>query len=337
MPEPDDNKVEDTTVETTTEQGTEEEPKVELDRPTEIEGDLVENPVLEVEDEPGEEQDDTTKPDSQQDADGSDGGKKDDTSESTPATVGKEPESTSKTTVEDKTGVYEPTKPDPGAFQPKGDYGFEVTTAEGQTVKINTPEEAEIFARRLDTEENLLTAYQFTQFQRNILKMDTGIDREKIQYDSDKQVYETQQAQEKVRNEMVTQWNNELKYLQTKGLLPEIPTALDVPGGWEKNPEDPGVKARMDIFKWMESENNDRKAAGISEITSAVDAFRLMQADVNVQTAKTEKKAAVASRQTRGKMVSGNSAFEPENTQKDSIVGEGGSLKDLVTEYSASQ
>lgn len=295
-----------------------EEPVVELDKPTEVEGDLVENAVLEeASDEPVEEVADTVEEDQVDD----------DTVEES-----EDEESVSEPVVDEVVEAI-----DPGAFQPKGDYSFEVTTADGKTVKITSQAEADAFAERLDNEENLLTARQFLQFGRQVAKMDNGIAREESEFQTQKDAFEAQQVSEKARSEQVNQWSNELKYLQAKDLIPEIPKNIDVAGGWDKNPEDPGVKARMDIFKWMETENNDRRAAGIAEITSAVDAFRLMQADTTEQADKVERTTERTTRQSKGKMVTGGSSFTPENTQKDSIVGEGGSLRDLVTEFSASQ
>lgn len=309
-----------------------EEPTVELDKPTEIEGDLVENPVLEETDEKTEEA--VEKPVADEDTGDTGEETADDKSEPDEAT------DTEADVVEEKdeTGVYAPAEvKDPGEFQPNGDYGFEVTTLDGKTIKISTPEQAEAFADRLDSEENLLSARQFMEFTRKVSRMDNGIEREKSQFETEKQTFETQQAQDKVRNEQITQWSNELNYLQAKGLLPEIPAKVDVPGGWEKNPDDPGVKARLEIFKWMQQENTDRRTAGIAEVTSAVDAYRLMQADSTVQTEKQETNTERTTRQSKGKMVSGNSSFTDANEQSGSIIGEGGSLRDLVTEFSASQ
>lgn len=320
----DNNEVEDTTVETTTEQGTD-EPVVELDKPTDIKGDLVENPVLEeettdeVETEPVEEAEETDT----------------ETKEAETTEAETETEEAPDTVAEEPT-VSEPVA-DPGTFQPKGDYGFEVVTADGKTIRLNTPAEADAFAQRLDNEENLLTAYQFTQFNRNFNKMDNGIEREKAVYETEKAAFETSQAQEKARNDQINQWSNEVNYLEAKGLIPKITTEQNA-ANWTdpKNADVPAIQERLAIFKWMEKENTERRSAGIGEITSAVDAFRLMQADTTEQTAKAEKKAEVTDRQAKGKMVSGNSSFTPENTQKGSIVGEGGSLRDLVHEFSAS-
>lgn len=314
-----DNQTDNTVVDESTDQPEAPDQTVELDSPTNIEGDLVENPTLE------EEYDlESTEPETEPE-----------TPETTPD------EETTEETPEvesDETGVYEPSKPDPGDFTPKQDYSFEVQTLDGKTVKIKTPEEAETFARRLDTEEDLLGAYQFTQFQRNVLKMDSGLDRERVEYQSQKEAFDQQQAQIEVRDQQVTQWNSEINYLRTKGLLPEI-TPEQNSSKWTdpENADVPAIKETLAIFKWMEQENNARREAGISEVTSAVDAFRLMKAEEAEAGVDEERQQETAVRQKRGAMVEGNSSFGDPEQPAGSIVGEGGSLQDLVREYSASQ
>lgn len=334
------DKVDEPVLEENEEQPTE-DVQVELDKYTEVEGDLKENPVLE------EEVDDETT-DNGEDGDGTgddegsepDAGDESTDDESSEESADADDKSTSELEAEkDETGVYSSEKVvDPGEFQPKGDYTFEVTTADGRTIKINTVAEAEAFAERLDNEESLLTANQFVQFTRKFAKMDAGIDREQVQFETEKQAFETQQAQEQVRNEQVSQWSKEVNYLRTKGLLPEI-TAEQNASNWTdpKNAEQPAIKETLAVFKWMETENAARRAAGLAEVTSAIDAFTMMKAENQNQEEVIEKKVERSTRQAKGKMVSGGSSFTPENEQAGSIVGEGGSLRDLVTEFSASQ
>lgn len=322
-----DNKVDDTAVaEPQTEEP--ETPSVEFDKEIEVVGDVVENPVIEEEEEaseepvepaeePGEPAEEPTEPEQ-------------------PAETEEAPEAPAEEPVEeivpekDETGVYDPTVPDPGEFQPKQDYSFEVTTTDGKTVKISSQEEADKFAERLDNEEGLVSASQFAKFTRLTARMDVGVERERADYQAEREKFELQQAQEKVRNEQIIQWNNELNYLQAKGLLPEIPA--DKNADWLKNREDPAVKARMDIFEWMDKENQARRSAGIGEVTSAVDAYQLMKAEQSVDEQKTERKRETTERQARGKMVSSSSPYIESNTPNNSIIGEGGNLNDLILE-----
>lgn len=326
-----DNQADTSEVDESTEQpeapAEDQQPEVELDRPTDVQGDLIDNPVLEEEDEP-----ESTEPEAEPEA-----------PETTPEEPVQTPEEEADGTPavepeEDASGVYSPpTTQDPGAFQPKGDYAFEVKTLDGKTVKVSTPEEADALAQRLDSEENLLGAYQFTQFQRNFLKMEAGIDREKAEYETQKAAYDQEQAQIEVRNQTVTQWNNEINYLRAKGMLPEI-TPQQNSSDWTDptNAEVPAIKQTLEIFKWMEQENAARRQAGIADVTSAVDAYRMMQAEQAESAQETERQTEITTRQKKGAMIQGNSSFGDPEQPSNSIVGEGGSLQDLVREYTNS-
>lgn len=328
----DNDKVEDSNVD-----AVDETVQVELDKQSGVEGELVPNPVLEEESEDssdttGDGQADTDVDTSDNGADTDDGDGSDADTSSDNADGG----DTQELTLEkDEEGVYDQrTAVDPGAFVPQGDYGFEVTTLDGKKVVINNLEEAEAFAGRLDSEDGVLSASQFMEFNRKVAKMDRGIEGEQAQFQADKAQYDKEQAQEQVKNDQITQWSNELRYLETKGNLPPIPKAIDVPGGWEANPEDPGVKARMEIFKWMETENKARRDAGLTEVTSTLDAQRMMQSETAQSEEDTPTKTERATRQAKGRMVSGGSSGTTPNEQPGRIVGEGGSLRDLVTEAS---
>lgn len=317
------------------------EVQVELDKQSGVEGELVPNPVLEEE---SEEVDASKRPavDDTQTTEGNDdsgddaGGEGDSSDEAETVGDDNKTDTTQELTPEkDEEGVYAPkTAVDPGAFVPTGDYGFEVTTIDGKKVVINSPEEAEAFANRLDSEDGVLSASQFMEFNRKVAKMDRGIEGEQAKFETDKVEFDRQQNVEKVKNEQITQWSNELRYLETKGNLPPIPKAIDVPGGWEANPDDPGVKARMEIFKWMETENTTRRDAGLTEVTSALDAQRMMQSEAAQTQEDTQDKADRSTRQAKGRMVSGSSSGTTPNEQPGRIIGEGGSLRDLVTEAS---
>lgn len=326
-----DDKVDDLTVE----EIVNDDVQVELDKQSGVEGEIVPNPVLEEEDDAGTtneggtgtEEDDAAG-DARDDSGTEDAGDKEESTET---------ESAAELTPEkDEDGVYAPkTAVDPGAFVPKGDYGFEVTTIDGKKVIINSPEEAEAFADRLDSEEGVLSASQFMEFNRKVAKMDRGIEGEQAKFEADKTEFDRQQGIEQVKNEQITQWSNELRYLEKKGTLPAIPKAIDVPGGWEANPDDPGVKARMEIFKWMETENTARREAGLTEVTSTLDAQRMMQSESSQTQEDTQDKTDRTTRQAKGRMVSGGSSGTTPNEQPGRIIGTGGSLRDLVAEASA--
>ncbi len=237
-------------------------------------------------------------------------------------------------TEKDEAGVYkEPTTEDPGEFTP-GDYSFEIKTTDGKVVKISSQEEIDEFAAKLDENSELINASQYTMFNRKSVAMDQGIATDKRNYEANKAKFDQEQSLQTTRQESLTQWNNEINYLANNGELPKISDKLNS-ADWT-DPEvakEPAVKARLDIFKWMESENSKRMTAGLEPIKSVVDAHNAMQ----LESFKTQQKDTVSrekeQRQKKGSMVGGAAPHSPSNNPSNSIVGTGGSLDDMVTDY----
>lgn len=300
--------------------------EVEIDREPDVQGDVVENPVLEEEQDDDDGQDEAPKTAEDEEP------PEDDSPQEDGSEVQPEDKPSDEVAAEkDETGVFSPpTATDPGEFQPKGNYAFEVTTIDGKTIKITNQAEADAFAERLDNEPELISPSQFTKFTRGVSKMDVGLEREQADFNKQKEDYEFQQAQEQVKNEQIQQWNNEVNYLEAKGMLPKIDPAKNA--DWLGNADDPAVKARMDVFNWMQKENDARRQAGIGEVTSVVDAFRMMSAEQAENTAKEERTKEGDSRRAKGSMITGKAPYVPSNAPKDSIIGPGGSLRDLVYE-----
>ena len=303
----------------------------ELEQASAIRGDLVENPALEVED--GAK--DSSESESGDKGEGAGG---DDTtgeeSETEEGASGPEETETAAelTTEEDDAGVYEqPKTQDPGDFQPKGDYSFEITTTDGKTIKINSQAEAETFAEILDENPDLISASQFTKFNRSIARMDVGLERERQDYEDNKAKFEQEQAQAEVRDNQIRQWNGELNYLRSKGLIPTPTKEQDA--DWLNNKDADGIKEALSIFEWMDKENQARRQAGIAEVVSAVDAFQMMKAEQSEQIAQEERQREGEQRRSKGKMIGDNAPHQSVNQPAGSIIGEGGSLRDLVNEY----
>jgi hypothetical protein len=293
-----------------------------LEQASDVEGDLIENPGLEeVEDDSDEE---VIEPDSP-DADAGDEPDAEQAPE--PPEPDAEPEPQPQPAPE-----AAPEAPvDPGAFQPKGDYSFEVTTLDGKTVKITSQAEADAFAEQLDKEEGLISVSQLTKFTRGVSRMDNGLEREQGEWQANKTKFEEQTQANEARETQIANWGKELKYLETKGLLPKIDATKD--RDWLGNKEDEAVKARMDVFAWMDTENKARTEAGIAPVTSAVDAFQMMRAEQAEQSASDAKNEAGDKRRAKGSMVGGNAPHLPSNMPKNSIVGEGGSLNDVLHDF----
>lgn len=234
----------------------------------------------------------------------------------------------------DEAGVYqEPTVIDPGDFKP-ADYSFEVRTTDGKTHKIMSPEDADNFANLLDTDPELISASQFSIFNRKAAVMEQGIAADKRGYDTDKQQFEEEQQLKQTRDNTVQQWSKEIDYLASKGDLPEISSENNT-ADWTNSEvsKDPAVKARLDVLSWMSQENEKRMAAGLDPMHSIIDAHNAMQLESMKRGEQEQTKTQTRERQKRGSMVGKKTSYSPENQPTGSIVGLGGSLNDLVHEY----
>lgn len=231
----------------------------------------------------------------------------------------------------DDAGVYAPiTAVDPGEFK-AGDYSFTVQTTDGKSHKISTPEEADEFATQLDEHPELISASQFMSLGRKTATMEQSIARDQQAYETQKAEFTRQQENTQVKDKTIEQWNGEMNYLTANDKLPAVPSAIDVPGGWEKNPNDPGVKARLEVFKYMEEENNKRMAVGLSPDLSFLSAYNAMQLENlrnQEQSAADEEKTLTRS---RGARVGGRAPYTPSNPSKGTIVGAPQGLDDLAT------
>lgn len=233
----------------------------------------------------------------------------------------------------DETGVYAPvTVPDPGDFQPK-DYSFSLQTTDGRTHKISTPEDAEQFALQLDTNPELISASQFLMLGRKTAQMEQGIATDRFAYDQAKTQHEAQAAQQVTRDQYLNQWQGEINYLQSKDQLPPVAPALNG-ADWTdpKVASEPGIKERLEIFKYMETENNSRMEAGLPPDLSIVSAYKAMVAEqweAGVKEADNKEKGV---RRSRGAMVGGKAPYEPAVTSPGNLVGAPKGLDELATE-----
>lgn len=301
------------------------EPAEELEHIIDVEGDLVDNPSIAEEPEDVEAEDETKEAEEEQPEE-----EEPTPSEDEEQVPDQEPDTESEP---DESNVYSPTATDPGEFQPKGDYAFEITTTDGKTVKISTPEDADSFAQRLDENPDLVSASQYTRLNRLAARMDAGIEAEKQQWTADKEKFDTENAQTEARNAQITQWNNEVNYMRSKGMLPAITPELNS-ANWT-DPEvakNPAIKETLDVFNWMNKENEARRAAGVPEVMNAIDAYQMMKAEQAQNQVQDERKKEGDERRAKGRQVTGASQFVESSTPRNSIVGTGGSLSDLMVE-----
>ena len=244
-------------------------------------------------------------------------------------------EPAAETEAEEGKAAYTPEQVDPGEFTPAGDYSFEVKTLDGQAHKISTSKEADAFAAMLDKNPEAISASQFVDFNRGLARMERMLDTERWAWEGQKKAYDDEQLVVQARNATLSQWDKEVKYLRQRGDLPEISSELNN-ADWDdtKVAQEPAVKETVELFNWMEEENNRREKVGLDSIKSALDAFEIREAQQLRQELKGTKDKEVKVRQAKGAMVGGTTPHVPSNAPKDTIIGEGGSLDDLMLEYS---
>lgn len=197
------------------------------------------------------------------------------------------------------------TTADPGDYTP-ADYSFEVTLANGKTVTVKTPEQADEIA---DDSDNFETPKQLMQFITKSNKMQRNLDRDFEKWESQKKTYDEQVAQQQERDQVVQSLAAGFEYLIAKGMMPAIDPA-DANADWA-DPEvakHPGVKEQVALINYMTKENAQREKAGIPLLSSALDAFNAWQLDTGRQAAEAEHRAAGEARRAAGARVAGVSA-----------------------------
>lgn len=241
------------------------------------------------------------------------------------------PDETSKT---DKPVVDKPTPTeDPGEFKP-ADYSFEVSTTDGKTHKITTPEDAETFASQLDDNPEQLTASAFAKFTSKLAVMEQGIAADKREFEANKQTFESQQELEDTRIKTVESISNGLDYLQAQGKIANIPAELDTKDiKWEDHSDNPAIKERIDLLAYMSKDNDERMKHGLEPSFDVVAVYNAMRLENMEATAEKARKAEVKNRQDRGTMVGKPANYTPDNPTPGSIIGLGGSLQDLTNEF----
>lgn len=226
----------------------------------------------------------------------------------------------------------EPQVEDPGEFEP-GDYSFEIKLGDGKTYKVKTQEDADAVAELLDENPDLITAKQFIDFNRNVMRMDSGLRADQAQYDDKKDKFDKQTEANQGQERIFSEVENGMSYLTSSGLIPKVKPELDTPEKgalWATEYKDePGVKERLEILDFIAKDNTRRKKAGLAPSFDVLAAHNAMQLDTLKKEKVTETKREEKERKARGGMVGGNAPYSQSNTQKGEIVGEGGSLNDL--------
>ena len=209
--------------------------------------------------------------------------------------------------VEDEAEYSEPepvvTVEDPGEYQPK-DYSFEIEI-KGKTHKVETADDAEKLAEEFAEE---LTAKQLLTLISKGSKIDLKQERDRDEWESKKEKYDSQLAEQKAREENVANIGAEMEYLVGKGLVPAVPKEY-VDADWS-DPEvakQPGVKEQIALLNYMVKENQVRAKAGIKLLTSVVDAYNSWKLDNAEKQKDEEKRQAGEARRAAGARIAGSS------------------------------
>lgn len=215
---------------------------------------------------------------------------------------------------------------DPGEFKPN-DYSFDVQLADGTIIKIEKPEDID----KLPNDADFGSPKNFLQVQANFSRMVNGLEADKREYDGKKQNYDQQVATEKERVQIVSNWEKEINYLESKGKLPAVPAQYK-DSDWRNADiaKQPGVKERVAIFDYMVAENKAREAAGLPRMVSMLEAYNEMRSKALEESISQRQQQQADMRKKRGAMISGASTpASSSSIPSDMIVGRGGSLRDL--------
>lgn len=213
-----------------------------------------------------------------------------------------EDESTSEEQTEDYT---EPTPvvtvQDPGEYKP-ADYSFDVTLADGKTVKISNPEDAEKISEDPD---NFKTPKQLLDFIKRSTQMQNKLDKDLERYEEQKNAFDVQTQTQSQRQEIVNNTANEIEYLVEKGKLPKADEKYAT-ANWSDPlvSKQPGVKEQIALLNYMNKENNLRAKAGIKPF-GPIDALTAMQSDENEQARLKKAKEAGEQRRAASSKVAG--------------------------------
>lgn len=228
--------------------------------------------------------------------------------------------------------LYQPTVADPGQFQPQ-DYSFEVTVFddEGKNGKVKKIATVDEWDELLDTDPNLGSAASLLKAQRLATKMESKQDADKAAYDKAKIDFEADQAKVQANTQFIEDRQKELDYLVDKGELPPLAKKFrDADWSDPEVAKDPGVKAQIDLLKYMDKENKSRTKAGLKPFSSMLDAFNAMDRDNARKAIKTAATAQGEARRQASARVGGVTPGPGSNMPKGVMVGRSlGSLDNL--------
>jgi len=194
------------------------------------------------------------------------------------------------------------TTEDPGEYTP-ADYSFEVTLANGKSVTVKSPEDADKIA---EDPENFDKPKELLDFISKATSMKNKLERDEEKHKEQKAKFDEQSQEAQARDETISTFASEFKYLEDKGQLPKVAKEYrDADWTDPQVAKQPGVKEQLELLDYMVKENTTRAKAGVKPITSIVDAYNAWMLDNNRVSAKQAEKQAGEARKAAGAKVAG--------------------------------
>jgi len=255
--------------------------------------------------------------------------------EEAPAAVETPKEETPAPTVEEPVApapVEQTPAPEPIAKpeEPANNYGFDVTLADGTTLRINSPEDI----KQLDKDVDFGTPANFLEMQANYTKMVNGIESDKKKFEEDTKAFESQEEAREAEQKQINTLVSEIDYLVTKGLLPK-PDDKFSNADWSTDAEaqkDAGVKEQLALIDYRIKENEARAKAGLPPM-GIVDAYNQRKIEMFEQQQTEEKTKRNDTVKAKGAMVHEPSPAPQSNIPDDMMVGEGGDVRSITPSF----
>lgn len=219
---------------------------------------------------------------------------------------------------------------DPGEFVP-GDYTFEVTVYDdqGANPKVHKIANLDQWDALLETEPNLGSSAAVLRAERAAQKMDRGIERDRSVWETRKAEYDEAVKQQQEIDSRTIQWQSELDYLVGKGELPPMPAEFHVSKANWKDPnvaKQPAVKAQLELLDYFKKENEIRVKAGLTPMTSLLDAYNGFARERDAAAVKQNRTQAATDRKAAGARVASSSPRPATSAPRGVAIGRVGVL-----------
>lgn len=213
---------------------------------------------------------------------------------------------------------------------PTNEYGFDVTLADGTTIRINTPEDINQLGKDVD----FGTPANFLEVQAKYSKMVNGIEADKKKFEEETKAFEAQEEAKQAEQQQINTLVWEIDYLVTKGLLPKPDDKFNN-ADWSTDAEaqkDAGVKEQLALIDYRIKENEARSKAGLPPM-GIVDAYNQRRIEMFEQQQTEQKTKRNETVKAKGAMVHEPGAAPQSNIPDDMMVGEGGDVRSITPSF----